>query len=248
MLGFLKNHPFAVRAEFEYSLVLTFAAPVEQLSAHLPPGLAADTLDGQWGFAAVAMVRTRALRPAGWPRCLGSDFFLIGTRIFVRHTGSDGRARRGLYIVKSETDRRKMQWLGNLFTQYRYTTTDIRADWNGSRLRVDAKATGLHVEVETGIKNPPLPAGSPFENWRAARRFAGPLPFTFSWQADKNRMLVIEGVRQNWTPAPVSVRRCEIPWLETLHCAGLVLANAFLIRNIPYYWKKGRFESCSSPT
>ena len=31
MLSFLKNHPFAVEAFFESSLVLTFALPKEQL-------------------------------------------------------------------------------------------------------------------------------------------------------------------------------------------------------------------------
>jgi hypothetical protein len=31
MLAFLKDHPFAVEAYFESSLVLTFAAPKEQL-------------------------------------------------------------------------------------------------------------------------------------------------------------------------------------------------------------------------
>ena len=36
MLSFLKNHPFAVEAFFETSLVLTFAVPKEELE-HLVP-------------------------------------------------------------------------------------------------------------------------------------------------------------------------------------------------------------------
>ena len=38
MFSFLKNHPFAVEAFFESSLVLTFAIPKEQLQ-HLPNGV-----------------------------------------------------------------------------------------------------------------------------------------------------------------------------------------------------------------
>jgi len=46
MLAFLKDHPFAVEAYFESSLVLTFAVPKEQLQNLIPECLQLDTL--QW--------------------------------------------------------------------------------------------------------------------------------------------------------------------------------------------------------
>ncbi len=42
MLSFLKNHPFAVEAFFERSLVLTFAAAKEDLQPFIPECLALD--------------------------------------------------------------------------------------------------------------------------------------------------------------------------------------------------------------
>jgi hypothetical protein len=50
-----------------------------------------------------------------------------------------------------------------------------------------------------------LPEGSPFADWKEARRFAGPLPFTFTYTAKKKQVLIIEGVRENWKPEPVRV-------------------------------------------
>jgi hypothetical protein len=87
-----------------------------------------------------------------------------------------------------------------------------------------------------------LPAGSPFADWKEARRFAGPLPFTFTVNESKQEVLIIEGVRENWTPAPVKVIECNFSFLEKMELQDIKLANAFIIRNIPYYWKKGKVE------
>ena len=81
MFKFLKNHPFAVEAFFESSIVLTFAIPKEQLQNLIPDCLELDTFQDKWAFIAIAMVRTKGLRPKGLPRFMGNDFFLIGYRI-----------------------------------------------------------------------------------------------------------------------------------------------------------------------
>lgn len=75
MLDFLKNHPFAVEAYFESSIVLTFAVPKEQLENLIPECLALDTFNDKYGFIAIAMVQTKGLRPKGFPRLFGNDFF-----------------------------------------------------------------------------------------------------------------------------------------------------------------------------
>jgi hypothetical protein len=95
MFSFLKNHPFAVEAFFESSLVLTFAVPKDQLQNLIPECLQLDTFQEEWAFVAVAMVQTKALRPKGFPKIMGNNFFLIGYRVFVRYTNSSGKKLRG---------------------------------------------------------------------------------------------------------------------------------------------------------
>jgi uncharacterized protein DUF2071 len=244
MLSFLKNHPFAVEAFFESSLVLTFAVPKEQLKELIPECLELDTFNDQWAFIAVAMVQTKELRPKGFPKFMGNDFFLIGYRVFVKYINNEGKRLRGLYIIKSETDKRKMELLGNLFTHYSYTTTDITLIKNEDETTIKSKQSNFSI-IMNHSNEPQLPVSSPFSDWKEARRFAGPLPFTFTYNAATKKVLIIEGVRQHWVPMPVSVKDYNISFINGLNLSGIVLANAFEIKDIPYYWKKGKIEQWS---
>ena len=243
MLSFLKNHPFAVEAFFESSLVFTFAIPKEQIQHLIPSCLELDTHDNKWAFIAVAMVQTKSLRPKGFPKILGNDFFLIGYRVFVRFTNQAGKSLRGLYILKSETDKKKMQYFGNIFTHYNYTTTDIHQNSQNGVTEISSNNSGFKVRIENANdENISLPVGSPFTDWKEARRFAGPLPFTFTYNTSTKEVLIIEGVRENWKPMPVKVVDHNFTFIDNLKLDGVKLANAFIIRNIPYYWKKGKIE------
>lgn len=236
----LKDHPFSVEAHFRTSLVLTYALPLEELQVLLPPCLEADSYNDQWGFLAVAVVDTRQLRPKGSPAFMGNDFILTGYRAFVRYTTSKGKRLRGLYILGSETNSRKMTFWGNVFTHYNYKQTDITVTSHFGLVTVDSKRSDLHIRARK--EDGDLPAGSPFPDWKAARRYAGPLPFTFTFNEKKNEVLIIEGVREDWDPHPVQVLEHHSGFLEGLKLHGMVLANAFLVENIPYYWKKGKID------
>ena len=239
MFGNLNNHPFAVEAFFESSLVLTFAVQKEQIQSLIPSSLQLDTFNNEWAFLAVAMVQTKDLRPKGFAKWFGNDFFLIGYRVFVRYTNKAGKNLRGLYILKSETDNWKMEWLGNIFTKYSYATTDIVVKKEPGTTTISSLKSDFRLQLITGEKEVELPTGSPFEDWREARRFVGPLPFTFSYDDASKQMLIIEGVRTNWHPTPVTVHSYEFSFLQTLHLKNFQLANAFEIKNVPYYWKQG---------
>jgi hypothetical protein len=242
MLSFLKNHPFAVEAFFESSLVLTFAIPKEEVQNLIPQCLQLDTFQDKWAFVAVAMVQTKGLRPKGFPKMMGNDFFLIGYRVFVRYTTSEGKKLRGLYILKSETDKKKMEIMGNIFTHYNYTTTDIEQVQREKTKEIKSNKSKFKILISKDEENVALPANSPFNDWKEARRFAGPLPFTFTYNEKTKEVLIIEGVRENWTPTPIKVENYEFEFLKHLNFKNALLANAFVIKNIPYFWKKGKID------
>jgi Uncharacterized conserved protein (COG2071) len=223
----LKNHPFAVETFFEHSLVLTFALPKATLKTLIPRCLELDTFDDQWGFVAVALVTT-------------------GFRIFVRYRTKAGKRLRGLYIIKSETNKSKMSFFGNIFTHYNYTTTDITETSTPELLQFSSLKSGIKIVINKRDSDIQLPKDSPFADWKEARRFAGPLPFTFTYDTKTKEVLIIEGVRQHWEPKPVSVSACEIDFISTKF-PGATLANAFIVENIPYYWKKGKIEIWKEP-
>lgn len=241
--SFLQSHPFAVEAFFESSLVLTFAIPKEELFDLIPECLELDTFEDKWAFVAVAMVQTKDLRPKGFPKLLGNDFFLIGYRVFVKYYTNSGKRLRGLYILKSETNKKKMQFFGNIFTKYQYTTTDIARTTVGTNNIIKSIKSDFRIEIERENKEEILlPENSPFTDLKQARRFSGPLPFTFTFDPKTRKVLIIEGVRQNWQPKPIKVINYDISFLKKLNFKEIHLANAFVIENIPYYWKKGKTE------
>ncbi len=244
MFYFLKRHPIAIKAFFRHSLVLTYAFPESLLVPLMPPGLVLDTYEG-FGFVAIAMVQTQRLRPVFVPRALGQDFFLTGYRIFARFEPAAGRKLRGLRILRSDVNRRLMVWLGNLLTHYKYRKASVVLREDGEALDIKIETPGaeadLRVIADLASGPAPLPNGSPFRDARDARKFAGPLPFTFDYEKETHSIVVIEGVRQDWNPQPINVevRRNtffdQMPFKQT----SPILANAFHLENIPYLWKRG---------
>ncbi len=246
MLYRLKRHPIAVTAHFRHSLVLTYAYPRQILEPLLPPGLALDTY-GEHGFAAVAMVQTERLRPSRVPAAFGLAFFLTGYRIFVRLSGAP--SLRGLYIVRSDADRRAMVLLGNLLTHYRYTLAAISCSVRDGRLdirvRTPRREADLHVVADLGSVPAKLPEGSPFEAIADARRFAGPLPYTLDYERASRSIIAVRATRAAWDPLPIAVEVREATFLASSRFAAAepVLANAFYVGNIDYRWERGEVLS-----
>ena len=243
-VNLLRRHPFPVVAWFDQVVAVSFAFPESVLRPLVPAPLEIDSYEGH-GFLTVALVWTRDLRPAGFPKQLGQDFFLSGYRIFTRLQDDSGRRLRGLRILRSETDKRRMVWMGNLLTRYNYRHTRARSEREGTLTRIRStgqeglQALDLTFDLSKPAEN--LPAGSPFPDWRTARRFAGPMPFTFSPERDGS-VTVIEGTRENWTPRPVAVHEWRVALFDEPPFKGAtpILANAFAVESIPYRWERGR--------
>lgn len=243
MRGFPQNHPFAVKAFFDYSAVLTYAVRPNEVKHLVPQCFSLDLFRDEWAFLAAAVVRTREMRPAGFPKWLGREFFLIGYRVFVNHISSSGRKLRGLYILRSDTDKYFMQLSGNLFTHYKYRTVDVTVERSPEMLLVKSLGSGLDVQLRIDEEEKtPLPPDSPFCDWREARRFSGPMPFTFTYLKNINSTLTVEGKRQTWKPKPITVLREKISYFQELNLSECRLANAFIVEKVPYQWTRGKLE------
>lgn len=249
MLEALKRHPFGVEAYFRWSLVLTYALPEEALRPLVPPELTLDTHEGS-AFLAIALVQTEGLRPRGFPRALGRDFFLSGYRVFTRFERPRKQPLRGLRILRSDTDKRMMVGLGNVFTHYGYRLARVQNQRAGARLTIEvetpSREADLSVEADL-TEGVGLPEGSPFDSLEDARRFAGPLPYTFDIDAPTGNVLVVRGLRKAWDPRPVKIVRHASSFLERPELARHAprLANAFFVENVPYAWKPGVLEDVS---
>jgi hypothetical protein len=240
-----QRHPIPMICRFDHSLVVTWALPAAMLEPLVPAGLTLDTYDDRWGFVAIAAVQTRRLRPRGLPALVGSDHALTGYRIFVRHCDGDGRVRRGLHILRSDTDRASMCVSGNLLTHYNYRRSHIAITELGDDLEVRI-ATPDHeadLELVARLGEPPadLPVTSPFRSNRDARRFAGPLPWTFDPEPETGSIVMIRGRRSAWHPHPVAVDVHTCTFFDRPPFVGVEarLAGAFHVADIDYGWDRG---------
>ena len=255
MLHLLKRHSFPVKAFFRHSLVLTYAFPEEILRPLLPPGLVLDTYK-ELGFLAIALVQTENLRPwfFPWffPEMLGQNFFLSGYRIFTRLDTPSGSIR-GLRILRSDTDKMRMVLFGNLLTHYAYSLCTASCQELSGELQI--KITTPHaqadLEVRADIAGKPaaLPDGTPFESEKDARKFAGPLPYTFDYEKETSSIVMIRGVRENWNPQPVRVEisKCTFFQREPFCRTAPLLANAFHLQAVSYRWESGVLSCVGRP-
>ena len=248
MLHLLKRHFLPIKAHFDFSLVLTYALPQGILQPLLTPGLTLDTFD-DYGFVAIAMVQTKQLRPTFLPAWTGKDFFLTGYRIFTRYQTSGGKNLRGLQILRSDTDQAMMAKWGNRMTGYHYSLANIVVS-NQSPQNFEIKIStpnaeaDLHVKADISKPAPHLPEFSPFKNDRDARKFAGPLPHTFSYEKATNSIVIVRGLREAWEPMMIDATVLNCTFFDDPKFRGVIpiLASAFYIANIPYQWERGVVE------
>ena len=246
----LQRHRMPIKARFEASLVLAYALPAGVLQPFLPPGLVLDTYK-DFGFLAIVLVHTRDLRPAFVPRGLGISFFLSGYRIFTHYKTHAGHTLRGLKVLRTDTNHRAMRFFGNMLTHYNYelSSWEVRRTDQHYSIQISTPDHKADLQVEASLQgDAALPPGSPFEDFRDAARFAGPLPFTFDYERETNSIIRVEGVRREWNPRPVSITAHRSQFLEqdAFRSAGAVLANAFFLENVPYVWRRGIREKLTS--
>lgn len=162
------------------------------------------------------------------PRAASASAVLFVTR------AHGGRLRRGLQILGSETDRWLMAAGGRLFTHYGYRRVAVDVSGDGAMRRITTSG-GLVLEVQGGRGE--LPPTSVFQSWEAARRYAGPMPFTFA--SEKRAIVSVAGTRAHWKPLPLALVDWRIPFFEKLVGTPAVPAAVFLVENVDYRWERG---------
>jgi hypothetical protein len=134
-----------------------------------------------------------------------------------------------------------MAALGNCFTHYRYDYKPMVGVLhpNGMSLRAEDGSTIVVVGEVEGVA---LPSDSIFADWSEARRFVGPLPFSFSHDARRHSALIVQGSRTDWYPRPVAVQEHRCNFISGLGLGQLRLSSAFMTDRVPYHWKPGLLE------
>jgi hypothetical protein len=127
---------------------------------------------------------------------------------------------------------------GGMLTHYAYLKVRATVTRDRGTLHV-ATSSGLDVVVR---EEADLPPGSVFDDAVEARRYAGPLPFTFASIRGGRAIVRVEGSRVHWEPRLVAPRSIAAPFLYRL-APEAVPAAAFLVEHVDYEWKRGVVEA-----
>ncbi len=237
---------FPIRAHFDFFAVLFFAVDRERVRKLLPTVLNLDLFEDHALFA-VAVVQTKKFRPAFLPAFLGQKFNLVGYRFLTTYQRNDGKTIRGLKIIRSQTNQKIMKWGGDRLSQYKFEYNPIVFEITGNAAKFSGNGIEIGLKLHDDKAAVPLPETSIFPTWQHARKYAGPLLYTFELDASKKQISITEGTRKNWTPKPVEVTHYQLDFLKDPMIAALnpVLSSAFIVRDIPYDWKKAVIENYS---
>ncbi len=236
--------PFPVKAWFDFFVVLFFSIDKDNTTKLIPYPLELDLHNGNAIFA-VAIVKTKNFRPSFLPAWMGMNFNLVGYRFLTTWKKSEGKTMRGLKIIMSQTNQKIMKIVGDKITQYKFNYNPITIKKEDCFVSIKGNGINIKLKIHEDSSQVPLPSTSIFENWQGARKFAGPLLYTFEINEDKKQLSITEGTRKNWTPKPIEVINCELDFLKQDSIAGLnpMLSAAFMVKEIPYSWKKAVINS-----
>ncbi len=235
-----KNYLYTFDAFFNASLVLTYAIPKASLQLLVPDFMHLGLFNDEWAFLEVEVLDTRQIRPRGFPTFTSNDFITIAFRVLVEYVKTDDKKFRGLYTLKSETNKSGLAFWGNVLNTYRFTATDLRIYKDEKNMSVFSYRSGLEIEATIDEHAIPLPPSSPFKDVEEAMEFTGSFPYIFIHDPDTKETLIIEGVRKNWKPRPVEIVQEHIEFIEEMDIRDVRLASAFLVENVPVVWKKGK--------
>jgi len=109
------------------------------------------------------------------------------------------------------------------------------------RIITPGSEADLHVVAHLAGEPAPLPPTSPFRSAQDARRFAGPLPWTFDHESQTSSIVMIQARRSAWRPQPtaVDVKTCGFLERAPFNAAEPRLANAFHVADVGYGWERG---------
>ena len=99
-------------------VLLAYRVPAERVSHLVPGGLELVTW-GRWAFWNVVACRVEAMRPTGFPHLLGSTYYHVAYRLYVR-AQTPGETIEGLYFVHSDADKLGLCIMGNRATDFRF--------------------------------------------------------------------------------------------------------------------------------
>lgn len=128
----LKQIPITYKGELHEVKLINFSVNMEEVLPFVPAGIKVRDFDGK-AIISMVNVRLRSMRPTGLPRALSFDYQHVAFRLLVEDSPLNEGENKGIFFLKSFSDKPMVVWSGNLMTNYRLSNAQISED-QGFRL------------------------------------------------------------------------------------------------------------------
>lgn len=237
----MKPLPFNVVTEFKAFALLLYSVDLVSAKKLIEDPFILKEHKGR-GIMATAFAKVKHLRPAFLPSFLGVNFDFAGFRFMVDyHSNSKNKDLSGLKILRSVSNNKLLSAGGKIFSQYNFSYSNLEI--NQSQISTTIKGELFDIELQHSSDKRFIQAGSLFSDYSEARKFAGPLLYTFERKAHK--ISIVEGSREHWQPRPAKIIAHRNDFFAELPFSKLdaIPEAAFTINDIPYSWQKAITET-----
>ena len=226
-MSFWKTLPIAYRGELHDVELVQFSLDPEEAARALPAPLAPRQIAGR-ALVSLVHVHLYRMRPAFLPGLFAFSYRHVAFRLLVDDWTLDREAPgRGVFFVRSFTDRPLLARAGSLLTHYRLTAAEIEVDPRGLALREGGRRLSYRKAV---IGAEALSPGL-FGGWAEARAAVGAIDRAYAVDREGGVWRTrIE--RPDWPLEPLPLAGFTTDFFESarLECAFRVAAV------VPYHW------------
>jgi hypothetical protein len=226
MLDALKTLPIEYAGSLHDVELVQFSLDPGEAARELPPGLAPRLVNGR-AVVSTVHVRLAGMHPIFMPPPFRFGYRHIALRLLVDDgpLNGDGTAR-GIFFVRSFTDRPLLARAGSLLTHYRLSPARIRVE-DGE---VAVRQEGRHIAWTRRASDEP---GSPglFGSWEEARSVLCSLDRAYAVDP-RGRTWRTRILRPDWPIEPLGLAGFSTDFFATAR-----FECAFQVREtIPYRW------------
>lgn len=212
----LKRLPIKYVGELHEVRLINFSVEKEEILPLLPEGLQARDFKGR-ALISMVNVKLRNMRPSFMPAALHFDYQHIGFRLLVDDSKYNDGTAKGIYFLRSFTDKQLMVQGGSWFTNYNLEKACLEEHGNAFQLTQNDKFLKYKLLDE-----------QPVQVNEELKQMVGALDRAYSFIGDE--LMRVKIMRERWPIEWISCEDFETNFFKTARLEG-----AFQVREVIHY-------------
>ena len=146
----LKTIPITYRGELHDVRLINFSVALDEVMPFVPAGITPRNFNNR-AMISMVNVNLKKMHPHFAPACLNFAYRHIGFRLLINDGAFNNGKHKGIYFLKSFTDKPWIVWGGKLFTNYNLETAYIA--WTSQHFKLQQVDKFLQYTISSEEAN-----------------------------------------------------------------------------------------------